>query len=201
MLLNKEAAPRKTPQPRSKPQTVNLWAVHPIEILLGAVLVPAVQALGFGFRYVYRRIRTCYPLEGKWHCYHYTFKEGKLSLIHREWHIRKGFRRKYCGAIYQDSKRVYRLRIVEERGTFLFFSRSVDGTETFQVRSNALFTDHQQPSFGLFVALTFDENVFAGMNILTRTKRSKVQIDEIAERHFRICSEQPLIILAGAKRH
>ncbi len=180
---------------------MNPWVVRIGDLLLGALLVPALQALGFALRYLYRRIGTRYPLEGKWHCYHYTFKEGELSLIHREWHIRKGFRRKYCGAIYEDSKRVYRLKIVEERGTFLFFVRSVDGTETFQVRSKALFTDHQRPSFGLFVALTFDENVFAGMNILTRTKRSKVQIDEIAERHFRICSEQPLIVLAGAERH
>jgi len=180
---------------------VNPWVIRIGDLLLGALLVPALQAFGFALRYVYRRIRTRYPLEGKWHCYHYTFKKGDLSLIHREWHIRKGFRRRYRGAIYEDSQKVYRLRIVEERGTFLFFVRSVDGTETFQVRSTALFTDHQQPSFGLFVALTFDENVFAGMNILTRTRRSKAQIDEIAERHYRMCTEKPLIILAGAKRH
>jgi hypothetical protein len=180
---------------------VNPLAIRIGDLLLGALLVPALRMIGFALRYVYRRIRTRYPLEGKWHCYHYTFKEGELVPIHREWHIRKGFRRKYCGAIYEDSKRVYRLRIVEERGTFLFFVRSDDGTETFQVRSKALFTDHQQPSFGLFVALTFDEDIFAGINVLTRTERCKVQIDEIAERHFRVYSEQPLIVLAGGKPH
>jgi hypothetical protein len=178
---------------------MNPWAVHLGELLLGALIVPPLQGLGFSVRYIYRRICTRYPLEGKWHCYHHTFKKGELSLIHREWHIRKGFRRKYCGAIYEDSKRVYRLRIIEERGTFLFFVRSVDGTETFQVRSTALFTDHQQPSFGLYIALTYDENIFAGMNVLTRNRCSKAQIDEIAARHFRIHTDRPLIVLGDAR--
>lgn len=174
---------------------MNPWLIRVEDVLLGALLVPVLRALGFGLRYLYRRIRTEYALEGKWHCYHYTFKRGELLPIHREWHIRKGFRRKYCGTIYEDSQRVYRLRIIEERGTFLFFVRSVDGTETFQVRSTALFTDHQQPSFGLYIALTYDENIFAGMNILTRTKQSKTQLDEIARRHFKIYTDRPLIVL------
>ena len=84
---------------------------------------------------------------------------------------------------------------MEERGTFLFFARSVNGTETFQLRSTALFTDHQQPLFGLVLGLTYDENIYSGMKIFTRMKQSKTQIDEIAARHFRIYTDRPLIVL------
>lgn len=177
---------------------VSQWVVRVGDVLLGILLPPALQALGFGLRYVYRRISTNYPLEGKWHCYHYSIKSGKLEFVHREWHIRKGFRRKYCGAVYEKAEKRYRLRIVEERGNFLFFVRSVNGSETFQFRSTALFTDNKQPCFGLYVALTYDDNIFSGMKILTRTKQSEGDFNEIARRHYKNYAERPLIVLREA---
>lgn len=171
---------------------------NPVDIIAGALLWPILVAACYGIRYGYRRIFAKYPLEGNWHVYHYTMREGAKQLIHCEWRIRKGIRRKYRGGIFygdvgQAKRKIYRLCVDEEKGTFRFAARSVVDSETFQVRTKGIFFDGCQPLYGVFVGINFDSKAFAGIEIVTKTELTREEIAGVIGRNFQLDAEKLMI--------
>jgi hypothetical protein len=172
---------------------VNELALDALKALGGAVLWPALHGSCIFARYVYRRARTSYPLEGRWHAYSKTIQAGELKSVHREWLIQKGINYKYRGWIMEKGKKVYRLSVVEEEGNFVFSAKSVNGGETFQVRARSTFYDREQSVFGLHVASHFDRKVFVGVHILSRKALSGERLDEVMHRNYRLYANRFLI--------
>jgi hypothetical protein len=113
--------------------------------------------------------------------------------MHREWLIRKGINYKYRGWIIDKGKKVYRLSIGEEEGSFVISARSLNDEETFQVRARSTFYDGQQSVFGLHVASHFDRKVFVGVHILSRKALSEKRLDVVIHRNYRHYANRFLI--------
>ena len=164
-----------------------------LKALAGAVLWPALHGSYIFARYLYRRARTSYPLEGRWHAYSRTIQLGELRSVHRKWLIHKGINYKYRGWILEKGKKVYRLSIVEEEGSFVVSAKALNGGETFQVRARSTFYDRQQSVFGLHVASHFDRKVFVGVHLLSRKVLSEQRLDDVIHRNYRHYANRFLI--------